>query len=144
MLLLLLLQLLVSGYVQPSTYALLLTSANGLYYYDDRLIYANVNTETERVIILETNFTLPIKTLWDVVVLAYGCRENPITSGQELSKEITYSYLVMHCHKNITFYTQALTMYRRQYLPLLQEELIFLGLLLSDPQQQEFQRLFML
>ena len=29
-------------------------------------------------------------------MLAYGCREHPVTSGHELSKEISYSYLVIH------------------------------------------------
>ena len=85
-----------SGDVQPSMYALLLTSADGLY--DERVVYASVNSETETVIILEANLTLAIKTLWDVIVLAYGCTENPITNGHELSKEDTVSHTII-CHR---------------------------------------------
>ena len=83
-----------SGDVQPSMYALLLTSADGLY--DERLVYSSVNSETETVIILEANLTLAIKILWDVVVLAYGCTENPITNGHELSKEDTHTMSYIH------------------------------------------------
>ena len=75
--------------VQPSSCALLLTSVDGLH--DEELVYTSINSETQASIILERNLTLPIKTLWDVIVLGYGCRENPITSGLELSKEITYT-----------------------------------------------------
>lgn len=70
--------------IQPSTYALLLTSIDGLH--DEKLVYASINSETKTHIILEKNLTLPIRTLWDGVVLAYGCRGNPITTGHELSK----------------------------------------------------------
>lgn len=70
--------------IYPATYALLLISSDGLYY--KRLVYTSVNSETETAIILETNLTLPIKTLWGVDILGYGCRENPITTGLELSK----------------------------------------------------------
>ena len=83
-----------SGDVQPSMYALLLTSADGLY--DERVVYASVNSETETVIILEANLTLAIKTLWDVIALAYGCTENPITNGYELSKEDTHTMSYIH------------------------------------------------
>ena len=82
-------------------YALLLTPADGLH--DERLVYASVNSETETVIILEANLTLAIKTLWDVIVLAYGCTENPVTNGHELSKEDTHtmSYIVHTYTHNI-------------------------------------------
>lgn len=81
----------VSGNVQPSTYALLLTSADGLH--NQQIVYSSINSETEATTVLETNLTLPIKTLWDIGVLAYGCRENAITRGLELSKII---YTIMH------------------------------------------------
>ena len=74
-----------SGDIQPSIYALLLMSADRLH--DERLVYTSVNSESETIVTLEANLTLPIKTLWDVTVLAYGCKENPITNGHELSKE---------------------------------------------------------
>ena len=79
--------------IHPATYALLLISANGLYY--EKLVYSSVNSETETAIILEiSNLTLPVKTLWDVVVLGYGCKENPISTGLELSK---IKLITVHC-----------------------------------------------
>ena len=63
----------------------------------EQIVYTrqNVNSETESTRILETNFILPIKTLWDVDVLAYGCRENIIASGLELSKSTMHTPLVV-------------------------------------------------
>ena len=81
----------VSGSVQPSTYALLLTSVDGLH--NQQIVHSSINSETEATTVLETNLTLPIRTLWDIGVLAYGCRENAITRGLELSKII---YTIIH------------------------------------------------
>jgi hypothetical protein len=42
-------------------------------------------SQIESTTILEANTTLPAKQLWDVIVLANGCKENPLTNRLELS-----------------------------------------------------------
>ena len=68
------------------TYVLLLTPTNEAI--DDHRFYtATKITSEELANVWEANFTLPIKTLWDIVIYAYGCEENVLTDGiLELSK----------------------------------------------------------
>ena len=53
---------------------------------DGQMLYTTTRTVIETTTVLKANMTLPIRQLWDVVVLAYGCKENPITDKLELSE----------------------------------------------------------
>ena len=50
--------------------------------------------ETETFTILEANITLPMKQLWDVAILAYGCQENALVTGIELSNEVAQNIII--------------------------------------------------
>ena len=44
---------------------------------------------------LEANITLPLKRLWNFVLLAYGCRENVLSEKAELSKKIELYIIII-------------------------------------------------
>ena len=63
--------------------------------FGERIYFAAINIETETNVTLEAHLTgLPIKALWDVVVLAYGCRDDAIASGLELSKQLYHDIVL--------------------------------------------------
>ena len=71
--------------IRPSTYILSLVSTNEPEF-EEQLFPTTIKAITDTVVVLEANLSLPIKTLWDVVVYAYGCKENVLADGIELSK----------------------------------------------------------
>ena len=53
--------------------------------YDDLMINITVQRR-EEAIILSVKEQLPRRTLWNVTVQAYGCEEDTVVNGIELSK----------------------------------------------------------
>lgn len=84
-------QALIENMVIPSEYVLYImpkgTLTNGgQFLYTTTSLRIIIDTSPdESTIVLVANTTLPAKRLWDVFVLAYGCKENPLTDGLELS-----------------------------------------------------------
>ena len=80
-------QVSIENMVIPSEYVISImpTGSNA-----SQFLYTNTRnvvymSQTESTTILEVNTTLPAKQLWDVTVLANGCKENPLTTRLELS-----------------------------------------------------------
>lgn len=77
------------GNVRPSSY----TASITMFGFDNDLpsytTFTKTLMETKTVTVLEANVNLPLKRLWDVVFLAYGCEVNELTNGIELSIAIT-------------------------------------------------------
>ena len=72
----------------PTYYVMILESLDGSGY-DDLMINITVQRR-EEVIILSVKEQLLLRTLSNVSVQAYGCEENTVMNGIELSKLLRY------------------------------------------------------
>ena len=95
-------QVSIENMVIPSEYVISImpTGSNA-----SQLLYTNTRnvvdmSQTESKTILEVNTTLPAKQLWDVTVLANGCKESPLTTRLELSTCMTP---ILYCASIIQF-----------------------------------------
>lgn len=74
--------------VRPSAYYLsLMLAINKAPSYTDTIML-NIAIESATDIVLEANLTLPMRCLWDVVVLAYGCHSETSVLTNELEISI--------------------------------------------------------
>ena len=76
----------------PSSYSLSLQSLDGLEDMDHVETTATIELRFS-VLTLKVVSGLPFRRLWNCTVLAYGCQENSIMNGAELS-ELTMQYTV--------------------------------------------------
>ena len=74
----------------PLTYVLLLTASDDLDNGPSFLVSEYDVITVVKYPIVHANATLPLKRLWNIVLLAYGCRENVLTERAELSKTMEF------------------------------------------------------
>ena len=77
----------------PSSYTLSLESIDGI---DDYIELETTNiTQEGNLVILNVTPVLPHNRVWNFTVLAYGCPQNKLLSGVELSKFDVWEDLVV-------------------------------------------------